>query len=64
MKMKTQKSIVLKRNFEKLMSFLLPTAKKEIRNQLNKIKSRLTRKIKPNKVQNTFKRVSNSGTNL
>ena len=64
MKMKTQKSIVLKRNFEKLMSFLLPTAKKEIRNQLNKIKSRLTLKIKPNKVQNTFKRVSNSGTNL
>ena len=62
MKMKmTQKSIVLKRNFKKLMSILLPTAKKVIRNQLNKIKSRVMRKINPNKVQNTLKRVSNRG---
>ena len=41
------------------MSILLPTAKKVIRNQLNKIKSSVMRKIKPNKVQNTLKSVSN-----
>ena len=41
------------------MSNLLPIAKKVIRNQLNKIKSHVMRKIKPNKVQNTFKRVFN-----
>ena len=41
------------------MSILLPIAKKVISNQINKIKSRVMRKIKPNKVQNTFKRVSN-----
>ena len=43
------------------MSILLPIAKKVIRNQLNKIKSRAMRKKKPNEVQNTFKRVSNRG---
>ena len=59
MKMKTQKSIVLKRYFKKLMSILLPRGKKVIRNQLNKIKSRVMPKIKPNKVQNTLKCVSN-----
>ena len=59
MKTKTQKSIVLKRNFKNLMSILLPIAKKVIRNQINKIKSRVMRKIKPNKVQNTLKSVSN-----
>ena len=58
MKMKTQKSVVLKRKFKKFMS-ILPIAKKVISNQINKIKSRAMRKIKPNKVQNTLKRVSN-----
>ena len=43
------------------MSILLPKAKKVLRNQLNKIKSRVMRKIKRNKVQNTLKRVSNRG---
>ena len=41
------------------MSILLPIAKKVIRNQINKIKSRIMRKIHPNKVQYTFKKVSN-----
>ena len=41
------------------MSILLPIAKKVIRNQVNKIKSCVMRKIKPNKVQNTLKRVFN-----
>ena len=59
MKTKTQKSIVLKRNFRNLMSILLPIAKKVISNQINKIKSRIMRKIRPNKIQNTPKRVSN-----
>ena len=61
MEKKTQKSIVLKRNFKKLMSIFLPKAKKVLRNQLNKIKSRVMRKIKRNKVQFTLKRVSNRG---
>ena len=61
--MKAQKSIVLKRNFKNLMSILLPIAKKVISNQINKIKSRIMRKIRPNKVQNTLKRVSNRGIN-
>ena len=52
MKMKTQKSIVLKRNFKNLMTILLPIAKKVISNQINKIKSRIMRKILSNKVQN------------
>ena len=41
------------------MFILLPIAKKVIRNQVNKIKSCVMRKIKPNKVQNTLKSVSN-----
>ena len=41
------------------MSILLTIAKQVIRNQINKIKSRVMRKIQPNKVQNTLKRVSN-----
>ena len=45
MKMKAQKSIVLKRNFKNLISVLLPIAKKVISNQVNKIKSRIMRKI-------------------
>ena len=58
MKTKTQKSVVLNRKNKKLRS-ILPIAKKVISNQINKIKSRVMRKIKPTKVQNTFKRVSN-----
>ena len=50
MKKKIQKSIVLKRNFKNLMSILIPIAKKVIRKQINKIKSRVMHKIKPNKV--------------
>ena len=61
MKMKAQKSVILKRNFKNLMSTLLPMAKKVISNQINQIKSRIMRKIRPNKIQNTPKRVSNRG---
>ena len=61
MKMNVQKSIVLKRNLKNLVSDLLPIAKKMISNQINQIKSRIMRKIRPNKRQNTSKRVSNKG---
>ena len=64
MKMKAQKSIVLKRNFKNLMSTLLPMAKKVISNQINQIKSCIMHKIQPNKIkkrQNTLKRVSTRG---
>ena len=54
MKMITQKSIVLKRNFKKLMSTLFPIVKKVIRNQINQIKSRIIPKMRPNKKQNTL----------
>ena len=57
--MKAQKSIELKRNFKNLMSTLLPIVKKVISNQMNQIKSRIMRKIWPNKIQNTPKTVSN-----
>ena len=43
------------------MSILLPIVKKVISNKINQIKSRIMRKIRPNKVQNTPKRVSNRG---
>ena len=49
--MKAQKSIVLKRNFKKLIPILLPIAK----NQINQIKSLIMCKI-----QNTLKKVSNT----
>ena len=49
MKMKAEKSIVLKRNFKNLMSSLLPNVKKMISTQINQIKSRIRRKIQPNK---------------
>ena len=61
MKMKAQKSVASMRNFKKLMSTLIPTAKKEISNKINQIKSRIMHKIWPNKRQNTLKRVSNRG---
>ena len=57
--MRMQKSIALKRNFKKLMSTLLPIAKRGISNQINKIKSRIMHKIQPNKRQNTLESVSN-----
>ena len=41
------------------MSILLPIVKKEVSNQINKIKSCKIRKIQPNKKKNTPKRVSN-----
>ena len=61
MRMKAQKSIVLKGNFKNLMFTLLPMVKKVISNQINQTKSRIMRKIRPNKIQNTPKRVSNRG---
>ena len=54
--MKVQKSIVLKRNLKNLMSDLLPIAKKMISNQINQIKSRIMRKIRPNKIQKYSKK--------
>ena len=57
--MKAQKSIVLKRNFKNLIFILLLIVKKVISNQINQIKLRIIRKIRPNKIQNTPKRVSN-----
>ena len=59
MKMKAQKSIVLKRNFKNLTFTLLPIVKMVISNQINQIKLRIMRKIRPNKIQNTPKKVSN-----
>ena len=57
--MKAQKSTVLKRNFKNLTFTLLPIVKKVVSNEISKIKSRITRKIRPNKIQNTPKRISN-----
>ena len=62
MKMKTQKSIVLKSNMKNLMTSLLPMVKKMINNNINQIKLSIMRKIIPNKLkerQNTSKRISN-----
>ena len=59
--MNAQKSVVLKRNFKNLMSILLPIAKKVISDKINQIKSRIMRRIVPNRRQNTPKRVSNRG---
>ena len=64
MKMKTQKSIVLKRNMKKVLTTLLPIAKKMIRNKINQIKSRIMQKIRSNKLkkrQNIPKKVTNRG---
>ena len=52
MKMKAQKSVVLRRNFKNLMSTLLPIAKKVISYQIKKKKSRIMPKIEPNKTKN------------
>ena len=61
MKVGTQKSIALKRNFKKLISTLLPIVKRRVSNQINKIKSRIVRKIQPDKRKNTLRSVSNRG---
>ena len=64
MKMKTQKSIVLKRNMKKVLTTLPPIAKKMIRNKINQIKSRIMQKIRSNKLkkrQNIPKKVTNRG---
>ena len=61
MKMKTQKSVVLKHNMKNLMVSILPIVKKTTK-KINQIKSTVKRKILPNrfkKRQNTSKRVSN-----
>ena len=62
MKMKTQKSVVLKRNMKNLMTSLLPVVKKMINKKMNQIKLGIMRKILPNvlkKRRNTPKRVFN-----
>ena len=59
MKMKTKKSIVLKRKMENLMISLLPMVKKMVNKKINKIKSSILQKIRPNKRLNTPKKVSN-----
>ena len=65
MKMKAQKSIVLKSNLKNLMTSLLPMVKRMINKKINQIKSGIMRKILPNKLkkrQNTPKKVSNRRT--
>ena len=62
MKMKTQKTIVLKRNMKNLMTSLLLVVKKIINKKINQIKSDIMRKILPNKLKkrrNTPKKLSN-----
>ena len=64
MKMKTQKSITLRRNTKNLMTALLSMVKKTISNKVNQIKSSIMQKIWPNKSKkrrNILKRVSNRG---
>ena len=55
----TQRSVVLKQNFRKLMSTLLPIVKRAVSYQINQIKSRIIHKILPNRRQNTLKSASN-----
>ena len=64
MKMKSQKSIVLKQNMKNLMTTLLPLIKKIIGDKINQVKSGIVQKIRPNKIKerrNIPKRVSNRG---
>ena len=51
--MKTQKSIILKRNMKNLMTSLLPVVKKMINEKINQIKLGIMRKILPNKLKET-----------
>ena len=62
MKMKNQKSIVLKHNMKNLMTTLLPMVKKIISDNINQIKPGIMQKIRPSKTKkrrDTPKRVSN-----
>ena len=59
MKMKTQKSIVLKPNMKKPMISLLPMVKKMVNKEINQIKLSIMQKIRPNKRRNSVKKVSN-----
>ena len=64
MKMKTQKSVVLKHNMKNLIVSVLPMVKKMITKKINQIKLTFKMKILSNrfkKRQNTSKRVSNRG---
>ena len=64
MKMKVQKSIVLKRNMKNLMTTVLPMVKNIISSKINQIKSGIMQKIRPNKTnkrRSIPKRVSNRG---
>ena len=54
MKMKAKKYCI-KAKFKKIGVYLLPIVKREISNQINKIKSHVIHKILPNKRQNTLK---------
>ena len=58
MKMKTRKSIVLKRNMKNLMTSLLPMVKKIVNKKINQIKLLIMQKIQRNKRRTTSKRVS------
>ena len=61
MKVVAQRNIALRRHFKRLMSTLLPIVKRGVSSQINKIKSRIMRKIRSNKRQNAPKSVSNRG---
>ena len=58
-KVRSQKSIVSKRNFKKFVPTLLPIVKKVVSHQINKINSIYMHKIRSNKRQNTLKSASN-----
>ena len=59
MNVRSQKSIVSKRNFKNFVSALLPIVKKVVSHQINKINSSIMHKIQSNKRQNTLKSASN-----
>ena len=64
MKMKSQKSIILKHNIKNLMTTLLPMIKKIISDKIHQVKLGIMQKIQFNKAKkrrNTPKRVSNRG---
>ena len=55
MNKQTKKSIALKRNMKNLMITLLPMVKYIISNKINKIKSGIMQKIRPNKLKKKTK---------
>ena len=62
MKIQTQRSSALKHNMKKLITSLLPMAKKMVNKKTNQIKSGIIRKITSNnlkKIRNTPKRIFN-----